>query len=186
MPQINIRELGRFVPRYYGKVFEFEPSFLYPHLTRLKLTGDCLELEDITGRVQRFRIVWITTGFNRHWPILVCGSCPRRVVRLFAKLGTYACRHCHRALYKSQRHNQHGRKRRSAAKLRLCLGDWSDVGEPIPSKPRWKHKRRYRIACKALEQLEAPIKRHRFQKPLDMKLFRYHVKVGRLSRQVIA
>jgi hypothetical protein len=48
--------------------------------------------------VQRFRIVWIRTGFGRHCPLLVCGSCGRRTIRLFAKYGTYACRHCHRVL----------------------------------------------------------------------------------------
>jgi hypothetical protein len=177
MPAINIHELLHLIPRFRGRAIEPNTSFLLPYLARLKLTGDCLELEDRAERVQRFRIVWIRTGAGRHRPLLVCSGCGRRTTRVFAKYeyGTYACRHCHRALYASQKYDQDGRKRLAASKLRLRMGGLPDIEEPIPPKRKRQHKRTYRAARKTLEQLEAPIKGHRFKKPLATRLFAYHV-----------
>jgi hypothetical protein len=93
---------------------------------------------------------------------------------LFSKYGSYACRHCHKALYASQKHNQDGRKRLQASKLRLQLGGFPDISEPMPTKPKWKHHRTYNNARKQLDNLETPIKRYRFGKPLSSELFAYH------------
>jgi hypothetical protein len=51
-----------------------------------------MEITDYSGRTQRFRIAWIRTGFGRHRAVLVCNSCGRGAIRLFARYGTYACR----------------------------------------------------------------------------------------------
>ncbi len=89
------------------------------------------------GYVQRFRIVWIKTGF-------VCSSCGGGAIRLFSHYGNYACRYCHKAVYASQKYDQFGRKRLQASKLRLTqLGGWPDIREPLPPKAKWKHKKRY-------------------------------------------
>jgi hypothetical protein len=58
------------------------------------------------------------------------------------RYGTYACRHCHRALHASQKNNQIGRKRLQASKLRLDLGGLPDINESFPTKPKWIRKRR--------------------------------------------
>ncbi len=50
-----------------------------------------------------FIIKWAKTCFGRHRPILLCNSCGCGAIRLFFRYGTYACRHCHRALYASQK-----------------------------------------------------------------------------------
>jgi hypothetical protein len=54
----------------------------------------------------------------------------------FGHYGNYACRVCHRAHYLSQKQKTASRKRLSAAKLRLKLGGWPDIREPMPSKPK--------------------------------------------------
>jgi hypothetical protein len=59
----------------------------------------------------------LRTGFGAHRAIFVCNRCRCGAIRLFARHGTYACCHCHRALYASQKHNQTGRKRLQASKL---------------------------------------------------------------------
>jgi hypothetical protein len=67
------------------------------------------------------------------------------------------------------------RKQRAACKLRLELGGLPDINEPIPPKPKWKHRRTYNKARKELDKLEAPIKAYRFNKPLSIQLFAYHL-----------
>jgi hypothetical protein len=97
-------------------------SLKYPDIARLRLSATNMEITDYSGSIQRFRIVWIPTYFGRHRAIWVCANCSCGAIRLFGHYGTCACRHCHRALYTSQKHDSNGRKRLAAAKLRLTLG----------------------------------------------------------------
>src|SRR5262245_10873807 len=137
MPAININDLRQVIPRYHGEVIEPDVSFKYPDLAYLRLSTSCLEIMGRNGYVQRFRIEWIPTYFGKHRPILVCSSCAGGAIRLYGHYGNYACRFCHRAFYASQKNNQFGRKRLAACKLRLELGGWPDIREPMPSKPKW-------------------------------------------------
>src|SRR5262249_40269644 len=154
---------------------EPDVSLKYPDLAYLRLSASTLEIMGRNGHVQRFRIVWIRTGFGRHRAVLVC-SCGYGAIRLFGHYGNYACRHCHKAVYASQKYDKIGRKRLQASKLRLTrLNGLPDINEPMPSKPKWKHRRTYNKARKQLDKLEAPIKAYRFRKALSTQLFAYHV-----------
>src|SRR5262245_22826583 len=176
MPSISINELRCAIPRYHGQVNEPDVSLKYPDLAYLRLSASCLEIMGRNGYVQRFRIVWIRTGFGRHRAVLVCSSCGCGAIRLFSHYGNYACRYCHRALYASQKNNQIGRKRLAAPKLRLVrLGGWPDINEPMPSKPKWTRRRTYQRIRNEIEALETTAKRRRFRKPLSTQLFGYHV-----------
>src|SRR5262245_38546306 len=99
----------------------------------------------------------------------------RNNARLFARYGAYACRYCHRALYASQKNNQIGRKRLAACKLRLELGGWPDIREPLPPKAKWKHKKRYQKLRNPAQALETQANRTRFRKQIDIRTFAYHV-----------
>jgi hypothetical protein len=93
MPAININELSHVIPRYHGEVYEPDVFGLkYPDVARLRLSTFNLEITDYHGRIQRFSILWIPTRFGRHRALLGCATCWRRVTRLFAHYGTYACR----------------------------------------------------------------------------------------------
>src|SRR5262245_36172073 len=127
MPAININELRHVIPRYHGQINEPDVSLKYPGLAYLRLSASTLEIMGRNGYIQRFRIVWIPTHFGKHRAILVCGQCGCGAVRLFGHYGNYACRHCHRALYASQKNDQFGRKRLAATKLRLELGSFPDI-----------------------------------------------------------
>src|SRR6266496_6331465 len=76
MPSISIHELRRVIPRYHGQINEPDVSLKYPDLAYLRLSASCLEIMGRNGYVQRFRIVWIKTGF-------VCSSCGGGAIRLF-------------------------------------------------------------------------------------------------------
>jgi hypothetical protein len=130
MPAININELRHAIPRYHGQVNELDLSLKYPGIARLRLSTFSFEITDYSGRVQRSRIVWIRTGFGRRRASCHCGA-----IRLFARYGTYACRHCHRALYASQQNNQIGRKRLAACKLRLKLYSPPDISDHPQGSP---------------------------------------------------
>jgi hypothetical protein len=146
-------ELRHAIPRDHGTNIYANP-FRYPQVRHIRLSCRSIEITDHSGRVQSFRIVWIATYFGKHRALLACGSCWRRTTRLFAHYGTYACRHCLKALYTSQKHDQVGRKRFAAAKLRLTqLGDWPDIREALPAKAKWKHHQRYYRLRKQIEEL---------------------------------
>jgi hypothetical protein len=113
------------------------------------------------------------------WVYSVCLDALMRgaygAIRLFARYGTYACRHCHKALYASQKQHCIARKRLQASKLRLKLGGWPDIREPMPSKPKWKHKKRYQRLRNQAQVLEAQANQTRFRKQIDIRTFAYHV-----------
>jgi hypothetical protein len=174
MPAINVNELRHAIPRYYGGVREPDVSLKYPQIARLRLQCNYIEILDYHGRIQSFRIRWARTYFGQPRPILLC-ACGRGAIRLFAKYGTYACRRCHRALYLSQKNNQIGRIRLAAAKLRLTLGGLPSTDEPIPLKAKWKHRKRYQRLRNQVQALESAIKPNRLRKPIDIRIFAYHV-----------
>jgi hypothetical protein len=175
MPSINIHDLRHVIPRYHGQVIEPDVSFKYPDLAYLRLSASCLEIMGRNGHVQRFRIVWIPTYFGRHRAILVCSSCGGGAIRLFSHYGNYACRFCHRAQYLSQKQKTASRKRLTAAKLRLKLGCWPDIREPLPPKAKWKHHKRYQKLRNQIQELETQANRTRFRKQIDIRTFAYHV-----------
>jgi hypothetical protein len=173
LPFININDLRQAIPRDYSTNIYANP-FRYPQIRHMRLSYRRIEIVDHQDRSQVFGIAWISTYFGKNRAIIVCNNCRCGALRLFSKYGSYACRHCHRALYASQKHHQDGRKRLAACKLRLQLGGLPDISEPIPAKPKWKHHKTYNNARKHLDKLETPIKSYRFGKRLNSELFAYH------------
>jgi hypothetical protein len=175
MPAISIHDLRHSIPRYHGQVNEPNVELKYPGIARLRLFADHIEITGRNGHVQYFRIVRIRTGLGAPRAILVC-SCGYGAIRLFGHYGNYACRHCHKAIYASQKYNQIGRKRLAASKLRLLqLGGWPDVHEPLPPKPKWTRHRTYQRIRNEIQVLEATANSRRFRKPIPTQLFAYHL-----------
>jgi hypothetical protein len=153
----------------------FSNPFRYPQIRHMRVSNRSIEIIDHHDRSQVFGITWIRTGFGAHRAIFVCNSCRCGAIRLFARYGTYACRYCHRALYASQKYNQIGRKRLQASKLRLQLGGFPDMSEPVPSKPKWTRRRTYQRMRNHIQALEAEARTRRFKKPLSTQIFAYNV-----------
>jgi hypothetical protein len=174
MPSISIKELRRVIPTRHGTYTQPDVSFKYPRIRRLRLTIDSIEILDYFDRKQVFRIRWARTYFGRPRPIIEC-TCTRRAVKLFSKFGTYACRKCHGAVYTSQRQDSKGRKRFKAVKLRLELGGLPNNKEALPAKRKWAHRRRYQRLRSQVQGLEAAIKPKRVRKPIDIRIFAYHL-----------
>jgi len=163
MPAININDLRQVIPRYHGQVNELDVSFKYPDLAYLRLSASRLEIMGRNGHIQYFRIVRIRTGLGSPRAILVC-SCGYGAIRLFARYGSYACRHCHKAIYASQKYDQFGRKRLQASKLRLTrLDGWPDIRKPLPAKPKWTRRRTYQRIRNESQALEAKANQTHFR-----------------------
>ena len=174
MPAISIHDLRQVIPRYHGQVIEPDVSFKYPELAYLRLSASCLEIMGRNGHIQRFRIEWIPTHFGKHRAILVCSNCAGGAIRLYGHYGNYACRFCHRAQYLSQKQHSIARKRLQASKLRLQLGAWPDINEPMPPKPKWTRRRTYQRVRTEIQALEAKAKTRRFRKPIATQVFAYY------------
>jgi len=175
MPSISIHELRHAIPRYHGQVNQPDVTLKYPDLAYMRLSASTLEIMGRNGYVQRFPIARIPTGFGKHRALLVCSSCRGGAIRVFGKYGDYACRHCQRALYASQKNNQVGRKRLQASKLRLDLGGLPDINESFPPKPKWIRRKTYQRMRSQIQTLEAKAKTRRFRKSLPTRLFAYHI-----------
>ena len=89
-------------------------------------------------RTERYPVAihWSRCYFGNRRPWFSCPAqgCGRRVALLYA-YGIFACRHCHRLAYQSQRENKYERAERRAERVRRKLG-WSpgilndDGGKP--------------------------------------------------------
>src|SRR5215813_6437547 len=66
-------------------------------------------------------------------------------------------------VYASQKYDQTGRRRLQACKLHLDLGGLPDISEPMPSKLKWKHRKRHQRICNQIQALEAQAKQTRFR-----------------------
>ena len=71
--------------------------------------------------------------------------------------------------------SRRGRNRLRACKLRLELGGLPGVNETIAPKAKWRHRRTYQRVRERIRALELAIRSKRFPKPLDTRIFAYHV-----------
>src|SRR5262245_14995688 len=144
-PNINIADLCRWkaFPQSHDKSHLLEAPFKYPFVKHLVISCEIIEVHHHSGYIQPILLRWIRTGFGRHRPVLTC-RCGRSIRRLFFQYGSMACQDCHQLQYVSRQRDYNGRKRLSAAKLRLQLGSLSDIAEPLPAKPKWQRKKTYR------------------------------------------
>lgn len=82
-----------------------------------------------------------TYGGTRCW--WVCPSCSRRVAILYGHGKLYACRHCYRLAYASQREAADDRARRQADNIRRRLGWPAGIANPDGDKPKGMHWRTF-------------------------------------------
>jgi hypothetical protein len=175
LPSINIHELRHAIPTYQHAVHTLpDVSLRYHELRSIRLAFHAIELIDHSGRKQQFALKWVRTYFGRHRAVLLC-NCGRGAIRLFARYGTYRCRACTGAVYTSQRQDSKGRKRFQACKLRLELGGLPDINEPFAAKRKWAHRKRYQRLRNQAKALETAISPKRFRKPIDTRIFAYHL-----------
>ncbi len=90
-------------------------------------------------------LAWTHCNYGGHRPWFICPGqgCGRRVAVLYGGRGVFACRHCYRLAYESQREQPHYRRLRRAQVIRMKLGGSGSMAEPFPVKPKGMHWRTY-------------------------------------------
>jgi hypothetical protein len=91
------------------------------------------------------RLTWTACNFGGRRPWFRCpkAGCGRRVAILYMGGRVFACRHCYRLAYQSQRENQVDRAARRADRIRETLGWPPGVYNGKGRKPRGMHWRTY-------------------------------------------
>ena len=88
------------------------------------------------------RLAWTdcTLGGRRAWLLCPARGCGRRVALLYiGGSGIFACRHCYRLAYASQRETPDGRAMRRAGRIRDRLGWEPGIANPEGDKPKGMH-----------------------------------------------
>jgi len=86
----------------------------------------------------RVRLAWTPNTLGGRLPFFLCPGhgCGRRVQILHGG-AVFACRHCHRLAYMSQREDEADRAMRRADKIRERLGWVPGIANPPGGKPKW-------------------------------------------------
>jgi hypothetical protein len=94
------------------------------------------------------RIEWTVCNYGgkRAWFLCPAAGCGKRVAILYCG-GIFACRHCYRLAYPSQRENAGDRATRQADKLRNKLGWEPGILNGNGWKPKWMRWRTFEKLC---------------------------------------
>lgn len=94
-------------------------------------------------------------GRERDWFLCPGIGCGRRVAVLYLRDGEFACRHCCRLAYQSQRERETFRACRRARKIRFRLNGSINLTISFPDKPKRMHWRTYMALRHESEEAEA-------------------------------
>lgn len=102
------------------------------------------------------RLDWspCTYGGRRAWFLCPARGCGRRVAILYGG-AIFACRHCYRLAYESQRENASYRAMGRARKIHMKLGGDGCLDGLLPDKPKGMRWRTYERLCAEAEAAEA-------------------------------
>jgi len=116
----------------------------------LRRGPDCWQSPNFPVTVERTPCHY---GGSRPWFRCPLNGCGRRVAILYAG-AVFACRHCYRLGYPSQREALHARALRRTRAIRVKLGGSPSFSQPFPAKPKGMHRRTYRRLRSKAHQAE--------------------------------
>lgn len=101
-------------------------------------------LEDhIAIDARGLQIIHSNYGFTKDRPFWLCPQCEKRTAKLYLKDGQFACRDCHKLLYKTDLLSPKQRMIARAKKVRRELGGSENLLIPFPDKPKEMHYKAY-------------------------------------------
>jgi hypothetical protein len=112
---------------------------------------------------QRVPIVWTECHLGGERPWFLCEGfsagrrCGRRAAVLYEAGGVFACRHCCRLAYTSQRETPLYRSMRRARKIRARLGASPSLADALPGKPKGMHRTTYQRLLVQAQRAEAAV-----------------------------
>ena len=106
--------------------------------------------EDWQKVQQRIPVQWTQCRYGGERPWFVCDAssrgvhCGRKVARLYAGGRLFACRHCYRLAYATQRSGPLERSHRLLGRLhRKLQSEYEGPDYPVPSRPKWMRRGTY-------------------------------------------
>jgi hypothetical protein len=174
LPHIAIKDIAKVIPRNSPNSVYCLDSFglRYPGKVMLSING--IKIENAAIVPQFFRFDWARTGRGKHRPLIVC-QCRRKAQILYFYSGRYACKHCHRAQYVSERQSKAGRQLWKAAKKRIEIDSFPSRFHSLSSKPKGKHHKKYARLVAEIQHLEQQAKHARI-KDFDIKALAHHLR----------
>jgi hypothetical protein len=172
LPCIRLKDICQLIPRRDPHITVNPDAYGWRYPGKVTLSSDSIKISDAAIVPQCFRLAWFKTGKGKNQPVIVC-SCRRNTKILFFYHGRYACRHCHKADYQSQRLSKSRRRLWKAGRLRLEL-DGLPSDYRLPPKPRGRHRKRYLQLCDEIAHLEAKARKAK-KRDFDTRLYAYHL-----------
>jgi hypothetical protein len=147
-PSPSLDQLRRLDARLLARKCAFEPGngvrVRWSGADPLHVIGDEGSVILFDGRLpQRIFSTFTYPTFGGRMPWFVCPACARRV-RILYDYGGFRCRHCVGLLYETQRVDRPHRGLLRARNIRVRLGGTMDLTEPMPLRPRYMRKARYK------------------------------------------
>ena len=117
LPHIAIKDIAKLIPRHNPNITVNPDAYGWRYLGKVMLSMNGIKITDAAIVPQFFRFAWVRTA-GKLRPLIIC-QCRRKAQILYFYSGRYACQHCHRAQYVSERQSKAGRRLWKAAKKRL-------------------------------------------------------------------
>ena len=172
LPYLAIRDIAKLIPRHNPYIQTNPDAYGWRYPGKVMLSTHSIKISDAAIVPQLFKLKWVRTGFGKPRPLIMC-QCHRNTQILYFHHGRYACRHCHKATYLSERVSHLQAKLWQAARLRIQLNGLPNEYR-IPPRPRGQRRKTYFRLSDRIAQLEA--KAHKARKrDIDPRLFSYHV-----------
>jgi hypothetical protein len=108
------------------------------------------------GQIVKFTWTSCTYGGMRPWFVCPVPHCSRRVAILYDNHGSFACRHCLKLAYKSQRRTIDRQALRRAQLVRIGVASSRRRDEQFPGRPKGMHRRTYDILRRQAERMALP------------------------------
>jgi hypothetical protein len=173
LPCIRLRDICQLIPRRDPNLSVNPDAYGWRYPGKVLLSTHSIEITDAAIVPQCFRLAWIKTGMGKQRPLIVC-QCRRKAQVLYFYNGRYACKHCHRAQYVSERQSKAGRRLWKAAKKRIEINSIPSRFHNISPKAKGRHSKRYARLVQEIQHLEQQAKHSRI-KDFDIKALAYHL-----------
>jgi hypothetical protein len=173
LPYIRIGDIASLIPRHDPNLTCNPDAYNWRYPGKVILSMNGIKITDAAIVPQFFRFAWVRTA-GKPRPLIVC-QCRRKAQILYFYGGRYACKHCHRAQYVSERQSKAGRELWKAAKKRIEIDSFPSRFYDLSPKAKGRHHKKYARLVAEIQHLEQQAKQSRI-KDFDIKALAYHLR----------
>jgi hypothetical protein len=173
LPCLRLRDICKLIPRRDPNAVYHLDTYGWRYPGKVALSTHHIKITDAAIVPQCFPLAWVRTA-GKPRPLIVC-QCRRKAQVLYFYQGRYACKHCHRAQYVSERQSKAGKKLWKAAKKRIEINSIPSRRHSLSPKTKGKHRKKYARLVAEIQHLEQQATHSRI-KDFDIKALAYHLR----------